>query len=162
MVRIIGGALAVALVVSVGMATTSASSPDARARQDLPEGAGKAITLELCAGSCHGVDKFIAEHRSKSQWIETIEIMKTDGATGTEPQFKAVVSYLLAHFGVPVKINTATAKQIDDMLDLEPGQAEAIVKYRDEHGPFAGWKAFLAVPGLDAKKLEEQKGNVVF
>ncbi|TAK14184.1 MAG: helix-hairpin-helix domain-containing protein [Acidobacteria bacterium] len=132
------------------------------ARQELPEGQGKDVTMRLCGVECHGIDKVISEHRSKSQWIESIETMKQDGMKISDAEFKAVLSYLIAHFGVTVKINQATARQIDDVLDLEPGQAEAIVKYREANGPFADWKALLAVPGLDAKKLEEQKGNVIF
>jgi competence ComEA-like helix-hairpin-helix protein len=131
-------------------------------RQELPDGQGKELTMRLCGVECHGIDKIISEHRSKSQWIESIETMKQDGMKGTDAEFKAILSYLVAHFGVTVKINEATARKIDDVLDLEPGQAEAIVKYREANGPFADWKALMAVPGLDSKKLEEQKANVVF
>lgn len=132
------------------------------ARQGLPEGTGKDVTMKLCSNECHGIEKFGSEHRSKSQWLETMEVMKNDGAKGTDEEFKAVVSYLIAHLGIPVKINKATAKQIDDAMELEPGQAAAIVKYRDENGPFADLAALLKVPGLDAKKIEEQKTNLVF
>lgn len=132
------------------------------ARQEAPPPAGKAITMDTCASSCHGTERFASEHRSKSQWTETIETMKGEGATATDAEFKAVLGYLVAHAGIQVKINTATAKQIDDALDLEPGQAEQIVKYRDANGKFADWEALMKVPGLDPKKLEEQKANVVF
>ena len=132
------------------------------ARQGLPEGPGQEVTLKLCAGECHGIDKFMSEHRSKSQWLETLVTMKNDGAKGTDEEFKIVTSYLIAHMGIPVKINKATAKQIDDAMELEPGQAEAIVKFRDENGPFADLAALLKVPGLDAKKIEAQKTNLVF
>lgn len=132
------------------------------ARQELPEGPGQEVTMRLCAGSCHGIDKVVAEHKSKSQWIESLEMMRTDGAKGSEEEFKTIVTYLTIHFGVQVKINKATAKQIDDVLVLAEGQADAIVKYRDEHGPFVGWDDLMKVPGLDPKKLEEQKQNVVF
>ena len=94
--------------------------------------------------------------------MDTLDTMKTEGAAGTDAEFKAVLGYLVAHSGIQIKINTATAKQIDDALDLEPGQADAIVKYRDEKGKFADWQALLNVPGLDPKKLNEQKENVVF
>jgi len=132
------------------------------ARQELAEGQGKAVTMEMCASSCHGIERFVSEHRSKSQWIETLETMKGAGASGTDAEFKAVLGYLVAHSGIQVKINTATAKQIDDAMFLEPGQADAIVKYRDDHGKFADWKALMSVPGLDPKKLDEQKAKIVF
>jgi competence protein ComEA len=132
------------------------------ARQEAPAAAGRAVTMQMCASSCHGTERFASEHRSKSQWIETIETMKGEGAAGTDAEFKAVLGYLVAHAGIQVKINVATAKQIDDALDLEPGQAEAIVKYREKNGKFADWDALLKVPGLDPKKLNEQRENVVF
>lgn len=132
------------------------------ARQELPEGPGQATTQKLCASNCHGAERLIAEHRSKSQWLETIETMKHEGAKGTDEEFKATISYLIAKFGIQTKINKATARQIDDALELEPGQAEAIVKYREANGPFADFDALLKVPGLDAKKLTEQKANIAF
>jgi competence protein ComEA len=159
---IILAAAAFACAFGSRLAAEPASRAVSPVRQELAPGAGKDVTLQLCSTSCHGVEKFMSEHRSKSQWIETLEQMKTEGATGTDADFKAILGYLVAHEGIQVKINVATAKQIDDALDLEPGQAEQIVKYRDEKGKFADWQALLSVPGLDSKKLEEQKGNVVF
>lgn len=132
------------------------------ALQEPPQGEGRDVTQRLCSSECHGIDRVMAEHRSKSQWTDTIETMKTDGAKGSDDEFTAVIGYLTAHFGVQVKINSATARQIDDALVLAAGQAAAVVKYRDEHGPFKDWTSLMQVPGLDPKKLDEQKGNVVF
>lgn len=132
------------------------------ARQELPEGEGRALTLRLCSNECHGIEKVVAERKSKSQWVETMETMRTDGAKGSDDEFKIIVTYLTTHFGVQIRINKATAKQIDDVLVLPEGQADAIVKFRDERGPFADWAALMQVPGLDAKKLEVQKAKVVF
>ena len=150
-------AMAIVFVTAV-----SASTLGLLAIQELPEGKGRDVTQGRCANACHGIDKVMAEHRSKSQWTETIDTMKTDGAKGSDEEFKAIIGYLTAHFGVQVKINTATARQIDDALDLPAGQAAAIVRYREEHGAFADWPSLMRVPGLDPKALDEQKGNVVF
>lgn len=132
------------------------------ARQDMPEGPGREETVRLCAGECHGIEKVISERKSKSQWVETMETMRTDGATGSAEEWKIITTYLATHYGVQIRINKATAKQIDDVLVLPAGQADAIVKYRDEHGPFADWAALILVPGLDLKALELQKSKVVF
>ncbi len=160
------GALTFACAVGARLtatpATTPAWAPAILSHQELAAGQGQAATLQLCASSCHGIERFVSEHRSKSQWLETLETMKTEGAKGTDAEFKAVLGYLIAHCGTQVKINSATARQIDDAMDLEPGQADAIVKYRDGHGKFADWQALMNVPGLDPKKLDEQKANVVF
>ena len=156
------GAAALTCAVAVRLSAAPESAAVSASRQELAAGAGKAITLQLCAGSCHGIERFVSEHRSKSQWIETLDTMKTQGAGGTDDELNAVLGYLVAHSGIQVKINVATAKQIDDALDLQPGQAEAIVKYRDDKGKFADWAALMNVPGLDAKKLDEQKDKVLF
>jgi competence ComEA-like helix-hairpin-helix protein len=154
-----GRASAMAIVFT---AAASASTLGLLALQELPPGQGREVTLGRCSAACHGIDRVMAEHRSKSQWTETIDTMKDNGAKVSDEEFKAIISYLTAHFGVQVKINTATARQIDDALVLSGGQAAAIVKYRDEHGPFKDWQALLQVPGLDPKALDEQKGNIVF
>ena len=160
------GAVMLACALGSRLAATPASSTGSdsltRAPQEIAAGEGKAVTLQVCASSCHGIERFASEHRSKSQWVETIETMKTEGAGGTDADFKSILGYLVAHFGTQVKINDATAKQIDDALDLEPGQADAIVKYRDAHGKFADWQALLCVPGLDPKKLDEQKAKLIY
>jgi DNA uptake protein ComE-like DNA-binding protein len=119
-------------IVYVAVGAVLASTLGILASQDLPEGQGQDVTLRLCSSSCHGIDKIVAEHRSKSQWAETIETMKTDGLKGSDEDLKTVINYMTIHFGVQVKINKATARQIDDVLVLDETQADAIVKYRDE------------------------------
>jgi len=120
------------------------------------------VTLRLCDTSCHGIDEFIEKRRPKTRWVQTIDDMQRRGMFISDEDFKVVVGYLTARLGFPVRINEATAKQLDDALDLAPGQAEAIVKYRDTNGKFADWKDLLKVPKLDAAKIEEQKANIVF
>jgi competence ComEA-like helix-hairpin-helix protein len=154
--------VAMACVCGASVAAMWTSGPGLRARQELPEGPGRAVTQRLCETACHDIDKVTDVRRSKAQWVESIADMQARGAVVSDEEFKTVMSYLAAHFGVPVKINEATARQIDDVLDLASGQAEAIVKYRDAHGKFANWQDLMKVPGLDPKKLEEQKPNVVF
>jgi len=149
-------------VAAIVFAAALTSTLGVVARQELPEGEGRALTLKLCSNECHGIEKVVAERKSKSQWVETMETMRLDGAKGSDEEFKIIVTYLATHYGVQVRINTANAKQIDDVLVLAEGQAEAIVKYRDAHGPFADWAALLQVPGLDAKKLDVQRNKVVF
>lgn len=149
-------------IAGVCVGAVMASTLGLVARQELPEGKGQDVTLRLCSNECHGIDKVVAEHKSKSQWIETMETMRGDGAKGTDEEFKIIVGYLATHYGVQIKINKATVKQIDDALVLAEGQADAIVKYRDANGPFADLAALLKVPGLDPKAIEIQKDKIVF
>jgi competence ComEA-like helix-hairpin-helix protein len=130
--------------------------------RELPEGQGRLVTLRLCETSCHGIDTFVEKRRPKVRWVQTIDDMQRRGMFISDEDFKVVVGYLTARLGFPIRINEATAKQLDDALDLAPGQAEAIVKYREANGKFADGKDLLKVPKLDAAKLEEQKANIVF
>lgn len=151
------------LTIAGGLFSTLLVSCAAMAAgQKAPEGTGQEITLRLCTANCHGAQTFLSERRSKSQWLETIETMKVEGAKGTDEEFRIALGYLVAQLGIPVRINKATARQIDDAMDLPAGQADAIVKYRDENGSFADFAALLKVPGIDVKKLEEQKGKILF
>ena len=146
-----------AVVVFTATLGTIASS-----QVQMPDDEGRDLTVKLCGNECHTIEKVIAERKSKSQWAETMETMRTDGAAGTDDEFKVIVRYLATHYGVQVQINKATVRQIDDVLVLAEGQADAIVKYREANGPFADWASLLRVPGLDAKRLEFQKSKVVF
>jgi hypothetical protein len=38
----------------------------------------------------------------------------------------------------------------------------AILRHRDEHGPFKSLKDLLAVPGIDTDKIESKQGRLVF
>ena len=118
--------------------------------------------MKLCSQNCHGIEKIMPERHSKSQWGDSLNSMRDQGAKVTDEEFATIVKYLTMHFGVPVKINKVTAKQLDDVMILEAGQADAIIKYRDEHGPFADLEALLKVPGLNLKLIDEQKANLVF
>jgi competence ComEA-like helix-hairpin-helix protein len=159
--RVLGLAVAVTCVGVAGVAARRTAGPTALV-QELPDGPGRLATLRHCDTSCHGIDAFVDKRRSKARWVLTIDDMQRRGMFISDEDVKTVVGYLTARLGIPVKINEATAKQIDDTLDLAPGQAEAIVKYRDLNGKFADWKDLLKVPNLDSKKLEEQKASIVF
>lgn len=134
----------------------------ASSRVQMPDDVGRDLTVKLCGNECHTIEKVIAERKSKSQWAETMETMRTDGAAGTDDEFKVIVKYLATHYGVQIQINKATARQIDDVLVLADGQAAAIVAYREANGAFTDWDSLLKVPGLDPKTLEPQKRKVVF
>ncbi len=71
--------------------------------------------------------------------------------------------FALNCFAAPVNINTADAKTIADALSgIGPSKAEAIVKYREEHGPFQAPEDLLEVSGIGEKSLENIKGDLLF
>lgn len=66
-------------------------------------------------------------------------------------------------FAAPVNINSADAKTIADALNgIGPSKADAIIKYREEHGPFKTPEDLLEVSGIGEKTLEKIKPDLLF
>lgn len=63
----------------------------------------------------------------------------------------------------PVNVNSADAKTIADALSgIGQTKAEAIVKYREEHGPFKTPEDLLEIAGIGEKTLEKIKPDLLF
>lgn len=61
----------------------------------------------------------------------------------------------------PVDLNTASAEALQVLPSIGPVRAAAIVRYRDEHGPFASVEALVQVPGIGPKTVADLRGLVV-
>jgi competence protein ComEA len=62
--------------------------------------------------------------------------------------------------GEPIDINTATADVLDELPGVGPAIAQAIVSYRDEHGPFGSVDDLVDVPGIGDAKLAQLRDLV--
>jgi competence protein ComEA len=72
----------------------------------------------------------------------------------------AMPALLLA--ATPVNINTADATAIAKALDrIGPAKAEAIVAYRDEHGPFKSVDDLTHVKGIGKATLELNRSAIL-
>jgi competence protein ComEA len=123
------------------------------------EAADKADFEKVC-GSCHA-SSMVSDILSAPEWKETVEQMVSIGAKGTEQQMAAVMRVLLRGF-TKVNVNKATAAELPLVLDINEATAQAVVKYRDEHGPFKTLDDLKKAPGIDAAKLDTRKDRVVF
>lgn len=128
---------------------------------DLPEGDGKATFVRMCS-NCHALKRVTKTRYPKKFWESVVDDMVSRGAEGDEEESSIVISYLTRHFGKPLDINKATAKQIQNGLAFSPAHAELIVNYRTEHGPFKSFEDLAKVPGISAKVLDEQKKNILY
>lgn len=54
-----------------------------------------------------------------------------------------------------ININTATVEELKALDSIGPAKAEAIVKYRENHGPFQSIDALTQVPGIGAITLDK-------
>jgi competence protein ComEA len=157
-----GGCCLAAALVGV---TTSAQTPPQEPRPapmtTFPEGAGRDVAVRVCS-ECHPIANVTRHRESRAGWGKILEKMLGEGATITDADWDTLVAYLSVTLGKKVKINEATAAVIAETFDIEEGLAAAVVKYRTQKGPFKTWKDVAAVPGLDAKRVEEQKDNLDF
>ena len=59
-----------------------------------------------------------------------------------------------------IDINTATAAELETLKGIGPSKAEAIIKYRTEHGAFQSVDDLVKVPGIGAKTLSDVKDKI--
>jgi competence protein ComEA len=131
-----------------------------RAQTELPDGAGKSTVEKLC-GNCHGLATIVGLRRTKAGWQTSVDDMAARGATGTDEEFDTVVEYLVRYLG-KVNVNTASSKELQEVVDISAKEADAIVKYRTANGAFKDLDALEKVPDIDAKKLAERKDRIAF
>jgi competence ComEA-like helix-hairpin-helix protein len=132
--------------------------------QDLPAGKGKDLVENTC-GSCHGLDVVVAQHATRDGWATIVDYMVSRGATGTPEEITAIVDYLAKNFpaaAAKTNVNKASSMDLQMQLELTAKDADAIVKYRTDHGDFKDWDGLLKVPGIDTAKLTAKKDSVAF
>ena len=120
-----------------------------------------AQAFQAVCSKCHPADRIVAARRTKTQWEETLDKMTKLGAPITDENYDLLLGYLVHHYG-KVNVNRSMAGDIADVVGLTPDEAQKIVKYRDEHGPFTDFDALAKVPGIDAQKLEQNKDAITF
>jgi competence protein ComEA len=150
----------IALLVGTAL-LCSAQTPDKRASNSpsRSEAADKADFETVC-GSCHTTG-MVSDFRSEPEWRETVEHMVSIGAHGTDEQMEAVMRVLLRTV-TKVNVNTATAAQLPLVLDINEETAQAVVKYREEHGGFKTIDDLKKVSGISAAKIDARKDRIVF
>lgn len=127
--------------------------------QTLPDGPGKNETMTKCS-NCHGIEVVTGMIQSRGQWESTISSMIDRGADINGDSFAAILDYLSTNFSpkpTKINVNKAAAKDLETGLAISSKEAEAIVKYRDEHGAFKDWHDLTKIEGVDAKKIEAKK-----
>ncbi|HET7587709.1 MAG TPA: ComEA family DNA-binding protein [Gammaproteobacteria bacterium] len=83
---------------------------------------------------------------------------------------KAIIAAILMSAGLafsafagPVNVNTADAATIaNELTGIGTAKAEAIVAYREAHGPFKSLEDLEAVKGIGEKTIADNKDNILF
>lgn len=130
-----------------------------------PDGPGKAELQRLCVG-CHELEKAFSIKQDREGWHRTMEKMVSSGMKSTDEEYKLVLEYLIKNFAadeVPkIKVNKASAIELESGLSLKRSQAKAVIDYRSQHGPFKSLADLKKVPGLEADKIDAKKDRLSF
>jgi len=133
--------------------------------QDLPDGPGKEVFNRVCT-QCHGLDQVVELKQTKAEWSALVDTMVQYGAVAKDEEFDVIIDYLAKNFGKAaadkIKVNKATAKEIETGLALTTKEAEAIVQYRQKNGDFKSLQDLLKVTGVDGKKIDAVKDKIEF
>lgn len=129
--------------------------------QELPAGAGKDALQTVCT-KCHEMGQVTAKRRTATDWSMTVDKMITQGATATEEQFNAILDYLITNFRKPMNVNLASPSSLASEFGFSGPEAESLVAYRNQHGPFESLEDLKKTPGLDAAKVDASKEWIAF
>ena len=144
-------AIACSVLVSVNVAT---GSQQAGGTQN-----GEEMFLNRCS-SCHGTERALVAPRTRKGWENVLAEMVNNGAQLEAGESEAIVTFLTERHGL-VNVNTADADEIV-ALGLSKKDADAIVSFRTDKGPFADFAALRGVPGLDVDRLDAVRARVAF
>ena len=126
-----------------------------------PDQPGRDVVVRICM-DCHASSDITNRRESRFRWSVIVDSMIGEGAKINDKDFETAVTYLSVALGKRVKINDAPAKVVAETFDIPPEDADKIVKVRTERGPFKSWQEIAAIPGIDAKRVEEQRANLDF
>jgi competence protein ComEA len=120
---------------------------------------GEEVFLARCS-TCHGPERALVAPRTKKGWEGVIAEMVNNGAQLEAGESDAILAFLTERHGL-VNVNEASAEEIV-ALGLSQKDADAIVSYRTDKGPFADFAALRGVPGLDVDRLDAVRQRVAF
>jgi competence protein ComEA len=71
-----------------------------------------------------------------------------------------LVLFLFISAFAAINLNTADQAALESISGIGPAKAEAIIKYRDEHGSFKSVDELLNIKGIGPKMLDNIKEQV--
>jgi competence ComEA-like helix-hairpin-helix protein len=144
-------AIACGVCVSVDVAF---SSQQANGSQN-----GEEVFLNRCS-TCHGTERALVAPRTRRGWEGVLTEMSNNGVLLDAGETQAILAFLTERHGL-VNVNAANTSELV-ALGLSKKDADAIVSYRTDRGPFADFAALRGVPGLDVDRLDAVRQRVAF
>jgi cytochrome c5 len=104
------GRTAIWLVLTVALATLAMAVP-----QELPEGEGKKLLEDRCAG-CHSLKPVVSLKQSQSAWKELVVKMVGYGAKLDDKEVDVATGYLTKYFGSESSAAAATPDSPEEKI----------------------------------------------
>jgi cytochrome c5 len=101
---------AIWLVLTVALATLSRA-----VAQELPEGEGKKLLQERCAG-CHSLKPVVSLKQSQSAWKKLVVKMVAYGAQLNDKEVDVAIAYLTKYFGPESSVAAATPESPEEKI----------------------------------------------
>lgn len=120
---------------------------------------GEEVFLGRCS-TCHAPERALVAPRTQKGWEAVLAEMVNNGAQLETGEAEAILAFLTERHGL-VNVNAATGEEIV-ALGLSKKDADTIVSYRTDHGPYADFAALRGVPGLDVDRLDAVRERVAF
>jgi competence ComEA-like helix-hairpin-helix protein len=106
----------------------------------------------LCGLGAAGLLLLLASPR-RGKPIELLPA-PTQFANGKPVEVLPTATVLLPTLIFPLNINTATLEQLQQLPNIGPTLAQAIINYRDSHGPFTSIDQMRNVAGIGPKTFD--------
>jgi competence ComEA-like helix-hairpin-helix protein len=148
---------ALAIACSLALSVDVAAGSQQETKSSLN---GEEVFLNRCS-TCHGTERALVAPRTKKGWEAVLaEMVNNNGAQLEAGELEAILAFLTERHGL-VNVNAANADELVG-VGVSKKDAETIVSYRTDHGPFADFPALRGVPGLDVERLDAVRGRVAF
>jgi competence protein ComEA len=125
-----------------------------------PDGPGRPELLKVCSG-CHDAEIVLAHLQTPAEWADTFQKMADVGAEATPEQWRLIEQYIDSNLAL-IAINKSPASELQLTIDVAPEVASAIVKHRQENGPFKSIDDVKKVAGVDETKVDARRSRFVF
>lgn len=85
-----------------------------------------------------------------------------DGKPGPAPYAQPASSTAASTDSAAVNVNKASAQELQTALGITAGEAESIVRHREQFGNYKSWGDVSSVPGVTAEKIKQNQKRLIF
>ena len=115
----------------------------------------QAVFQRVC-GACHS-HTLISDLKSGPEWEETVDNMISQGAKAGASERAAILRHLTRNF-TRININSASAAEISQVLDVSESTAQKLI----EHRPYRSMDELLKSAGVSAAQIKGRLNRIAF